>query len=123
MGNRERILAVGAILLVLGSLGGCQIVSPGVTYNIGTLEALISATPEDLTNAAVGVIEDMKLTVVSAESTGLDGKVVARTAQKKTIKIDIKRQDNNVCHIAIRVGRLGDQNTSMLILERIKGRL
>jgi len=116
-------LSLAATVMVLVILGGCKIVSPGVAYNIVALEALISATPEQVTDAAKGVVEDMKLVLVSAESTGLDGRVVARTARKKTVSITITRQAKNVSHIKIQVGKLGDEGTSILILERIKERM
>ena len=79
--------------------------------------------PEQLTDAAKSVVEDMNLVLVSAEATGLDGQVIARTARKKTVTINITRQAKNVSHIKIQVGKLGDQATSLLILERIKDRL
>ncbi len=111
------------LLIALAFTGGCQVVSPGVTNNVGSIQALIAASPEDVTGAAKSVIEDMKLILISAESTGLDGRVLARTAQEKNIKIIITRQDNNVSHISIRVGSFGDTAASMLILDRVKERL
>ena len=87
------------------------------------LEALVAASPEEVTAAAKTVAEDMKLAVVSAERTSLDGKVVARTAQNHTITINVKLKDKNVSHITIQVGTLGDQNMSMVIFEQIKSQL
>lgn len=122
-GTRAKRVLLAATALLLVTLGGCKIVSPGVTYNMMSLEALISATPEDVTSAAKAAMEDMNLILVSSESTGLDGKVVARTAQKKTVTVTISRTAKNVSHIKIHVGKLGDEAASMLILERIKERL
>ena len=123
MGSRAKIWTIVAAVSVLTIVSGCRIVSPGVTYNMGSLEAMISATPEEVTGATEAIVQDMKLVLISSESTGLDGKVIARTAQNKKISIDIKRQSQNVTHVTIRVGRMGDEQASMLILERIKSRL
>ena len=121
--KRSTLVLTFFLLIALTITSGCQVVSPGVTNNIGSIQALIAATPEEVTGAAKSVVEEMKLILVSAESTGLDGKVVARTAQDKNVKIVITRQDNNVSHISIRVGSLGDTAASMLILDRVKERL
>ena len=123
IGSRAKIWTTVAVVSILTAVSGCRIVSPGVTYNIGSLEALISATPEEVTGAAEAIVQDMKLVLISSESTGLDGKVVARTAQNKKISINVKRQSQNVTHVSIRVGKLGDEQASMLILERIKTRM
>ena len=121
--NRNvKALSFSAVALAVVMLAGCMI-GPGMTYTVNTLEALIAAGPEEVTAAAKNVAEDMKLAVVSAEQTSLDGKVVARTAQNHTITVDVKLKDKNVSHISIQVGTLGDQNMSMVIFERIKSQL
>ena len=116
-------LSLVAIGLVVTLLVGCKIVSPGASYNFIALEAVVSATPEQITEAAKATLEDMKLILVSADSTGLDGQIIARTARKKTVTVTVMRQARNISHIKIQVGRLGDEATSLLILERIKERL
>lgn len=121
--NRNvRALSFSTIALAVVMLTGCTI-GPGMTYTVNTLEALVAASPEEVTAAAKAVAEDMKLAVVSAERTSLDGKVVARTAQNQTITIDVKLKDRNVSHISIQIGTLGDQNMSMMVFERIKSQL
>lgn len=110
-------VAMATALLILG---GCKVVSPGVAYNVVALDALMSATPEQVTDAARQVVEDMNLMLISAEATGLDGRVVATTARKKKVTVTITRQAKNISHIKIQVGKFGDEATSLLILERIK---
>jgi len=121
--SKRELVSVTVLVLGLTMLAGCKVVAPGVTYNLITLEALISATPEEVTQAAEDTMLEMKLVLISAEATGLDGKVVARTAQQKKIRIDVKHQGRDISHIKIQVGRLGDQATSMMILDRIKSKL
>ncbi len=113
------VVAVAGLL----ALQGCKVTSPGVTYNITTLEALISASPEEVTAAAKDVVQELKLVLISNASTGLDGKVVASTAQQQRVNIDIVHQAKNVSRIRIKVGKFGNEMTSMLILEKIKARL
>lgn len=117
-----RTLSFSAITLAVVMFAGCTI-GPGMTYTVNTLEALIAADPEEVTAVAKNVVEDMNLVIISAEKTSLDGRVVARTAQNKTITINVRLKDRNVSHISIRVGTIGDQNTSMLIFEKIKNQL
>ena len=116
-------LSLAAIGLVVTLLVGCKTVGSEATYNLFALEALVSATPEQITEAAKATLEDMKLILVSADSTGLDGQIIAKTARKKKVTVTIMRQARNVSHVKIQVGRLGDEATSILILERIKERL
>lgn len=122
-GRKLRILTLTATALFLNSLVGCNTVVPGATYNFTTLEAMVPATPEEIAKAAQTVVEDMKLILVSADATGLDGLVVARTAQQKRVTIDIKHQTNKVSHIKIRVGTFGDQAISVMLLEKIQDQL
>jgi len=117
-----RALSFSALALAVVMLAGCTI-GPGMTYSVNTLEALVAASPEEVTTAAKNVVEDMNLTIVSAEKTSLDGRVIARTAQSKTITINVKLKDRNVSHISIRIGTVGNQEMSMLIFERIKSQL
>lgn len=119
---RQRVVAV-AVVLIVTLFAGCKTVGPGMSYNFTSLDALIAANPEEVTEAAKSVVEDMNLILVSAESTGLDGRVIARTARQNKITIDITHQARNVTHVKVQVGRLGDESISMLILDKIKERL
>ena len=80
-GKKGFLLCLAAALMGVALLQGCKMVSPGVTYNITTLEAMISASPEEVTAAAKDVIHELKLVLITAESTGLDGKIVAITVK------------------------------------------
>jgi len=116
-------LSLAAFGLVVTLLAGCQTVSPGATYTLIALDAMVSATPEQIAEAVKDTFEDMKLILVSADSTGLDGQVIALTARKKKVTVTITRSARNISHVKIQVGRLGDQATSLLILDRVKERL
>ncbi len=122
-GRKGFLSCLAAALMGVALLQGCKMVAPGVTYNITTLEAMISAGPEEVTAAAKDAVHELKLVLITAESTGLDGKVVASTAQGQKVNIDVKHQAKNISHVKIKVGRLGDEMTSMMILEKIKSRL
>jgi hypothetical protein len=81
---------------------------------------VIDGTPDKVTKAARSSVEDMKLDDVGSNSTAIDGKVTARTAQGQNVTIDIEQAGDNVSKVTVRVGDTGDQAVSQEIIDRIK---
>jgi len=118
-------LALG--ILTLGffvvAIGGCQTDTPGVKDTLGTYSAMVNAAPDKVTNAAAASVKDMKLMDVVSNSTKIDGKVTAKTAQNDVVTIKVEQAGDNVSKVTIRVGTTGDEAVSKQILDRIKQNL
>lgn len=118
-----RVLFV-AMCLSLGLLTvGCSTHEPGVKNVAGTIEGYVDASPERTVAAAETVVKDLKLVLISAVSTKLDGKVVATTAQNREVTIDVERVGDNVSEVSIRVGTMGDEALGLKIFTDIKKQL
>ena len=115
--------ALAMVGLSILMFSACKTSQPGVKNVAGTYSEMIDATPPQVTAAAQEVLNQMKLLGVEAESTDLDGKVTARTAQDKTVTVRVEKQSSHVSRMRVRVGRLGDQAISITILEKIKEKL
>src|ERR1700741_1614369 len=79
------------------TLAGCEGLraKPGVdgtAYSLGHLDAMANATPKRVVEAAKSVLEEMEV-FVEATASGVDGRVLGKTALGKRIEITVQRQD------------------------------
>jgi hypothetical protein len=125
------------MLLVLSAvtslLAGCIVAAVAVgagagvgtyAYVNGKLTDDIPATPERVVAATNQAFADLHMAVISSASSAVDGKVIARTAEDKRIKVHVASSSSStVSHISIRVGTWGDKDISIRVLEAIKGHL
>jgi len=116
-------IAMGLLTLCLIIVGGCKTEQPGVTNRVGTIKATLAANPASVTEAAKEVLEDMDLIIISSDSTAIDGRVIARTAQDVKVRVDSEKVGDNVSEVFIRVGTMGDTELSLTILNKIKEEL
>ena len=128
MTHRIRIAAFSLALAALPTLSGCvsNASGPGpagTTYTLGHLDGSLAASPQKVVEASKAVLQEQELHVVSEAATGLDGKVVARTALDTQIEITVKRQDDANSKISIRVGTWGDAQLSRDLYAKIKAKL
>jgi hypothetical protein len=108
---------------LLATINGCQTDAPGVKDTLGSYSAMVDASPDKVTSAATASVKDMKLLDVTSDSTKIDGKVTAKTAQDEAVTIDIEQAGENISKVTIRVGSTGDEAVSKQILDRIKKNL
>jgi hypothetical protein len=124
---KHRTTTLSALaLFALTGLSSCISSSgspPGTTYSFGSLDCSVSATPEKVVQASEKALKEKDLHMVSSDSTGVDGKVVAKTALDTTIAITVTRQDEKTSKLTIRVGTFGDQALSNDLLEKIRANL
>src|ERR1700733_8943332 len=113
-------LSVLSLGFLLATIGGCQTDSPGVKDTLGSYSALVNASPDRVTNAAAASLKDMKLLNITSDSTKIDGKVTATTAQNDPVTINVEQAGDNISKVSIRVGSTGDEVVSKQILDRIK---
>ena len=109
-----------ALLLAVVTIGGCQTSTPGVTNTFGTYATWVAANPQDATAATQRAMSDLDLIVISHEATALDGRIIARTARDKSIKVNIEKVGDQFSKLKIRVGFTGDEGFSMTILQKIE---
>ena len=113
----------GLLCICLLMMVGCKTEQPGVVNRVGTIKATLAASPAAVTEAANEVLDDMDLIVINSSSTAIDGRVVARTAQDVKVRVDSQKVGENVSEVFIRVGKLGDSELSLTILNEIKEEL
>ncbi len=113
----------GMLVVCLLLAGGCKTEQPGVTNRVGTIKAVLAASPAAVTEAANEVLGAMDLIIINSTSTSIDGRIVARTAQDVKVRVDSTKIGENVSEVFIRVGRVGDADLSLTILNEIKEEL
>ncbi|MFN0008258.1 MAG: DUF3568 family protein [Planctomycetota bacterium] len=118
-----------AFSIIAGTaLTGCEGLraKPGVdgtAYSLGHLDVMVDADPKRIVEAAEAVLKEMDIEVVSAVASGVDGRVVGRTALQKRIEITVERQDADTSKYSIMIGSFGDQPLSREIHEKMKAKL
>jgi len=116
-------VALGLLCICLLAIAGCKTEQPGVVNRVGTIKATLAAGPAAVTEAANEVLNEMDLIVINSTSTKIDGRVIARTAQDVKVRVDSEKVGENVSEVFIRVGKLGDADLSLTILNEIKEEL
>jgi len=120
--TRNRVV-LGLLTVCLLWVAGCKTEQPGVTNRIGTIKAVLAASPSAVIEAANEVLGDMDLVIINSNSTSIDGRVIARTAQDVKVRVDSTKVGENVSEVFIRVGKFGDTDLSLTILDKIKEEL
>ncbi len=120
--TRSRVV-FGLLTVSLLLVAGCKTEQPGVVNRVGTIKATLAASPAAVTEAANEVLGDMDLIIINSSSTSIDGRVVARTAQDVKVRVDSEKIGESVSEVFIRVGKLGDADLSLTILDEIKEEL
>ena len=86
-------------------------------------QTIMTADPVTVTTAAKEVVDELKLTLVSSGASGLDGKVVARTANERKLTIDVKTAGENLSRVTVRAGGFGDKTIQKQVLDRMRAKL
>ncbi|HWA87301.1 MAG TPA: DUF3568 family protein [Opitutus sp.] len=121
----------GAVLALAaaGATSGCLAVAAGagagaaVAYVRGELKATVSADYEPTVTAANRALQDLQFAKVSEKHDAIEDTIVARTAADKKVEIHIEQLTREATTVKIRVGLLGDEATSIAVLDKIKSRL
>jgi hypothetical protein len=124
-----RAAAGAAALLLVASQTGCLVAAAAagtgatVAYVRGDTEAVLQGDPPRVAAAAERAANQLKLSVVSANSTGLDGKLIARTASDAKVEVTIKGEGPGTSKVWIRVGMFGDTAIQQNMLDAIRQHL
>ncbi len=94
-----------------------------VAYVRGDTEVVLDGDPAQVTAAGEAALRDMDLKVVSSEASGVDGKVVARTARDKKLTLVVESVGDGISKVSVRAGNFGDDALQQRVLEKIRARL
>ncbi|MFZ9682567.1 MAG: DUF3568 family protein [Cephaloticoccus sp.] len=128
----SRVIRLLAGLMLAGSAlaySGCVAVvaagaaGTGVAWCNGRMETTVNASIDDVYAASCSAVSDMEFASVSNKKSALDAELIARTALDKRVEIELKKVNDNVTEVSIRVGIFGDETVSLAILDKIKSRL
>jgi len=127
MRNITQLLTFAAVLGILAcSQLGCASakgVGDEKTSMFSGTQTILYGDCVAVTNAAKSVAEELQLTLVASSASGLDGKVIARTAKNTKVTVDVKTAGDNFSRVTIHAGGFGDKTIQKTYLERIKAKL
>lgn len=130
--SSSRTVACAVAAVVLGSifsLGGCVVVAAGAAgagtyaYVTGELSSVEQAKLDKCWSAVQSAVKDLQFTVKEQSKDALQARMVAQQADKTDIKISLERETDTLTKIRIRVGVFGDENTSRIVMDKIKSKL
>ncbi len=116
-------------LALMPALSGCFLVAAGaagagaVAYVRGELEATLGNDYERVVDATREALKQLEFVKVSENKDALKAVFIFHTALDKKVEVDLSRLDDKSTKVQIRVGLIGDQEMSTVILEKIKSRL
>jgi hypothetical protein len=91
-----------------------------VAYLKGELKTNEDVPINTLFDATIAAMKEMGLTVKKFEKAASSAQFIALTADDKTITIKLKKRNDYLTEITIRVGTFGDESLSKKILEEIR---
>jgi hypothetical protein len=114
-------LALGAVALTSGCVA---VVAAGagagaVAYVRGELHSQIGHDYERVCSAASRAVGQLEFHMISQQKDALIDVITARTGEDKKVVIRVKSEGPNVTSVSIRVGLVGNEDTSRAILNQI----
>jgi hypothetical protein len=110
--------------LAAAAVGGAAAAGAGtVAYIKGELRATEEASLNRTWSATVAAADDLRFLVTNKIKDDVSAELDAKTADNKTVKIQLKRVSKNLTDISIRIGTFGDESLSRYILSKIEARL
>jgi len=115
------LLLQGCGALILG--GAAAGVGAGtVAYIKGELKSTESVDIATAWRAGKQTLEDMGFVITREDRDAVKGKLVALGVDNRKIRIKFERKGDHVTEVNIRVGTLGDEEVSRLILSKMRER-
>lgn len=112
------LLQAGCVAVVAAGAAGT-----GVAWHSGRMETTLNHELDAVYAAAQQAVDRMEFARVSEKKSGVDAELIARTARDKKVEITLKRVDDKITRLGIRVGVFGDEAVSLSLLEQIKAGL
>lgn len=123
------ILTTVFLGLLLASQSGCLLLvaaagtGAGVAYYTGDLDVTLEAPPAKVVAATEKAMQDLDLAVIARESSGMDGKVIGRTARDVKMTVVVKGHTDKLSNVSVRAGMFGDDGMQARLLDRIRQNL
>jgi hypothetical protein len=121
-----QFLFLAVVVLVAASQTGCarapQSVGEEKSSMLKGTQTVLHTDPVTITNAAKEVADELKLTIEKNVSSGLDGKLIAKSANRMKLVVTTKASGTSSL-VTIRAGGFGDRGVQKQVLERIKAKL
>ncbi len=112
------ILSLSGCVAVL--LGGGAVAGVGAyAYQKGSQEATLEGDIQVVYQVVQQTLEELEIQLVSAEKDALTASVVGRGAGDKKVKVQIKRIEDDLTHVSVRVGMFGNRDMSRVICDQI----
>jgi hypothetical protein len=112
------IMLSGCFLLLLGAAGAAG--AGTVAYVRGELKATLDANMDRSYDASLKALDQLQLIPISKQKDQLGAEIVARTSVDKRVTVTLKRVDDKLTNLSIRIGVFGDESLSRTIYDRIK---
>lgn len=109
----------GCVALLVGAAAGAG----GVAYVQGGLEKNVDHSVAQAYKASLAALKSLDMFVTSKEQDPHSAKIKAEASDGKSVTIDIESLTERSSKIKIRVGIMGDQERSQIILNAIQRRL
>ena len=120
-------ILVAVVVMVAASQTGCAKAPAAVGEEKSSMlkgtQTVFHADPVAITKAAKEVADELKLTVEKNQASGLDGKLIAKSANRMKLVVSVKAQGANDSLVTVRAGGFGDRGVQKQVLERIKAKL
>ena len=122
-----QFLFLAAVVLFASTQTGCATAPTNVGEEKSSMmkgtETVFQTDPVTVTAAAKEVAEELKLTIEKNVSSGLDGKMIAKSANRMKLVVKTKSYGPGSVIVSIRAGGFGDSGVQKQVLERIKAKL
>lgn len=120
-------LLLAVVVLLAASQTGCAKAPVNVGEEKSSMmkgtQVVLNSDPVTITEAAKAVADELKLTVEKNVASGLDGKLIARSANRMKLVVTTKASGPSATIVTIRAGGFGDRGVQKQVLERIKSKL
>ena len=127
MKTTMQILVLALVVLVAATQTGCARTPTNVGEEKSSMlkgtQTVLQSDPVTVTAAAKQVADEMQLTVEKNVSSGLDGKVIAKSANRMKLVVQTKSYGPGQVLVQVRAGGFGDAGVQKQVLERIKAKL
>ncbi len=95
----------------------------GAIYVNGKTEMALDATPPAIASATETAMRDMKIAVISNNSSDAEASIIGRTSSDAKVEVTAKSETERSSKIYIRVGVWGDKVIQWNLLDRVRTNL